>query len=553
MIKRAVWVALAVLFGGALYGCLGNQEIAAPSAGGGKWVELRSEHFSLVTDLSQRDGAKVISEYEHVYRLLATATNLAAAQRSLELPSFTTNAIAFRNYDEIRQFVPPRVAGQYRPSLPNEIEATPTMLVYGTVSPYGRALFAHELAHRFNAVTLGATPRWLNEGLAQYYETIRGTDAEPVIGESDPEYGVAAGSTRQSVGDIVYHGDLLHVAQLPSASELLRLEYDEFYARDPEQPDAPLSWQAAQTQARHYAASWLLVHLLFHEQTDYAVKFRALLSHPDMHSTGTALERLLLSVDSRRLDADLKAYGLKQIPWRQHHAGTSPLVEQSVRALEESEVLTWWARLDSFDGGTAKRALQRLEQAKTSNPRDAATWFWLGRYAARQGDLASAERHYAEAIALAPERPEFLLGPYTLYNTPDAQKLWSTSEREQRLNRVLTQLEPLAHSPQQLNLLAIAELRKRDFGRADQFAKRAADLGRDCWECRHTRAQAAFLAGDTARALEYEQSALALTSEDTSVQALIAMREGLRIYESVLRDPSAAGTGRQLPPLFVPN
>ena len=124
---------------------------------------------------------------------------------------------------------------------------------------------------------------------------------------------------------------------------------------------------------------------------------------------------------------------------------------------------------------------------------------------------------------------------------------------EQRLNQVLTRLEPLARSPQQLNLLAISELRKRDFGRADQFAKRAADVGPDCWECRHTRAQAAFLAGDAARALEYEQSALALTSEDTSVQALTAMRAGLRIYESVLRDPNAAGTGRQLPPLFVPN
>lgn len=551
--KRVFWVVLGLVVAGALLGCLGNSEISAPSAGGGEWVELRSAHFQLVTDLARRDATNAVAEYEHLYRLLATATNLSTALRSMELPTFTTRAIAFRNSDELRQFVPPRVAGLYLATLPNEVESEPTMLVSGTVSPFARTVFAHELTHRFNAVTLGATPAWLNEGLAQYYSTIRGDEASPIIGESDPDNVVAAGSVRQAVGDIVFHGELLHLAQLPTASELLRKDYDEFYARDPGHLDAPFSWQATQAQSSNYAASWLLVHLLFNEQTEYAVKFRALLARPDLHSTGNALDRLLMSVDRARLDADLKAYGLKQIHWRQHHAGASPQVEQTLRELQDSEVLTWWARIDSFGGSSASRAHQRLEKAKLANPHDAEVWFWLGRYATRQSDFSSAESNYREAIGIAPDRPEYLLGLYALYQTGAAQSLWSASDREQRTARVLSSLEPLARSPQQLNVLAIAALGKRDYPGADRLAQRASEVGADCWECRHTRAQAAFMSGDAARALELERGALARTGENTSEQGMTAIRDALRIYESVLRDPSAAGTGRKLPPLFVPN
>jgi len=138
----------------------------------------------------------VVAEYEHVCQLLAKATFPNAAP-----PDFLTQGVAFRTFDGLRPYVPAQAGGVYEWSLPDDVEHTPTMLVFGTLSPFGRTLFAHELAHRFNRVSLGAMPVWLNEGLAEYYSTIRGDVSNPIVGESDPENVVGLGVYLRLVRD----------------------------------------------------------------------------------------------------------------------------------------------------------------------------------------------------------------------------------------------------------------------------------------------------------------------------------------------------------------
>jgi hypothetical protein len=59
-----------------------------------------------------------------------------------------------------------------------------------------------------------------------------------------------------------------------------------------------------------------------------------------------------------------------------------------VRPLADSEVLTWWARLDAFNGDMAIRAEKHLADAQRANAQDADVWFWLGRQAALKGFIA---------------------------------------------------------------------------------------------------------------------------------------------------------------------
>jgi tetratricopeptide (TPR) repeat protein len=534
--------------GVALSGCLaGHAELAPASAGGNAWSELKTDHFRIVTDLKERDAVNVLAEYEHVYQLLVSATHLSSAQGSLQAPSFETQAVVFRDYDELHPFVPAQMVGIYQSSLPNEIEGVPTILASGTLSPFGRVLFAHELAHRFNHVALGAMPVWLNEGLAEYYSTIRGEVSAPVVGESDPENVAAAGGVYHSVGDVIYQGSLIHADLLPKASALVAFDADGFYAESFGN-HAPLSYEAKNTQARNYAAAWMLVHMLLHESSDYALRFRELLGKPDTHTTGSALQGVLEHVAAERLDRDFKAYLLKDIPWRQYHPGLSKPPELTSRALPDSEVLTWWARLDAFNGDSASRAAKRLADAQRANSKDAEVWFWLGRQAALQGQAADAASNYEHAVELAPERPDFLLGLVTLYIMDSTKSPWP--DREQRLDQTITKLEPVARSPLQLNVLAIRALHAHDLSKSQVFAQKACDAGPDCWECWHTLAEAAFIAGDAARALKLERTALARVPENLSEPAYRALRDAASLYELAAQAPRLPQS--KLPPLFVP-
>ncbi len=549
MLRSAgAWLGLgALLLGG---GCLGPRaEIASPSAGGNAWEELKSEHFLLVTDLQNRDAERVLAEYERTYALLASATHVAYAARAMELPSFQTHAVTFRDLGELQPFIPAQMVGVYRESLPNEIEAVPTILASGTLSPFGRVTLAHELAHRFNHVALGSMPVWLNEGLAQYYSTIRGEVNDPVIGESDPENVVAAGSVRHSVGDVVFQGGLIHAQQLPAASDLIALDAEGFYAEST-QNHAPLTFEAKNTQARNYAAAWMLVHLLMHEPFDYAERFRDELAKPDGFSTGAKLQAVLAQVDSVRLDRDFRAYLLKSIPWRQYHPGSSPRPELSTRALSDYEVSLWWARLDSFKGERARQASRRLADAQHASPNAPDVQFWLGRAAAMRGDFKEAGAAYESAVAAAPDRPELLLGLVTLYGNREANEAFP--DHQARLEQALTKLAPIARTPLQLNVLAMQALFTHDAQKAAGLAQKARTLGADCWECWHTAAAAALVNGDAAQAVELERAARARAPESLPEDARHVLDAALRSYQEVAQNPQPA-RHLTLPPMFLPD
>jgi len=148
--------------------------------------------------------------------------------------------------------------------------------------------------------------------------------------------------------------------------------------------NAPSSYEEEERQRRNYAASWMLVHLLMHSSADYAVQVRELLAQPKHARTGYAIDALLRSVPEKRLDADLAAYLEQTIPWRQTHLNPrQPRAGYELRALNDAEVLTLWARLDDFDGPNAARAERRLREARQAAPGDPQVDLWFGRFVQR--------------------------------------------------------------------------------------------------------------------------------------------------------------------------
>lgn len=434
--KRETW--LAVVCGLVALSCIGGGP-KSPVQSGEPWSELKSKHFRVVTDLGELEAGRVIAGFEETYNLLGEVVFGVA-----QVPSFTTDAVIFQHHEDLAEFLGDAFGGVYLRALPNDTEAAPTVLASGSLSPFARLLFAHELTHRFNHVALGPTPTWLNEGLADYYSTIRAERGAPVVGEIDPRYMC----TPDGLGDMAcYQYERLAGNRLPSASEIVTLDRQGFYGTEALE-NGSTGWEQKRKRAANYGVAWLLVHLLMKSEQPYAREFRRVLAGPPATTKGAALARVVADVSEPRLDADLRLYLAKSMPWRQHHAPPPELPpDLSRRSLSDSEVFVWWARLDDFTGKFAERARGRLNQVGTH---DASASFWLGRYQQLHKDSDQAARHYQHALALEPNNPEYLYGLLGLYWSPLSGMSWGEAARSVRVGETIEALSSSARSAAQL-------------------------------------------------------------------------------------------------------
>jgi hypothetical protein len=524
--------------------CLGYRGLVRPSAGGDQWLQLGSKHFKVFTDLEDAEARRTVAELERVCALLESAW-LGDASSSLH-----TLVVVFRTRGEALEFFPGYAGGRYVTRLPNELEPTPTLLTYGELSLLGRITLAHELTHRLTHQVLGPVSTWLNEGLAQYYSTIAGDPENPIVGEPDPEHVVAAGSVRSTPGYVIFQGLSLPTSRLPKASDLVQFGHTEFYAQ-PTKEGAPPDQEAVLEMARNYAASWMLLHMLLHEESRYAMEFRhAFDRRNQVERSGAILDQILRDVPKDVLDRDFAEYLNRAIRWRQRHRPAAPpLRELDLHALSEPETLLLWARLDDFKGPHRARAKQRLDAAHRAAPNHPETQFWLGRWHARQQAARTAAEHYEAALRTKPREPRYLLALASVYSYGASDGTWPDQEREDRLGQVMTLLQQTASTAQQLNAVATYKLGREDYSAAAEFSRRAREAEPGCWGCYHTSAAAAFMAGNAEQAVELERGALSRLPEGAPPEVVELVEKTLARYRSPA--PSEGGK-KQLPPLIMP-
>ena len=77
-------------------------------------------------------------------------------------------------------------SGFHAPGLPLDIERQPTIVVAGDMKESARRTFVHEEVHELMHRAFGNTPTWLNEGLADYFSTLRIDGDRVLLGEVVP-------------------------------------------------------------------------------------------------------------------------------------------------------------------------------------------------------------------------------------------------------------------------------------------------------------------------------------------------------------------------------
>jgi tetratricopeptide (TPR) repeat protein len=142
------------------------------------WLELESEHFVLRTDLPADEARKSIADME-----LVRAALLGAGWHSNRDAALRLTVVQLANRKEMNEFARKGIEGFST----NDVFGRPIIVTHADDDVLDRQLFKHELTHAINAGFLVTKPRWVDEGIACYLETleIKGNRKEAVMGKPD--------------------------------------------------------------------------------------------------------------------------------------------------------------------------------------------------------------------------------------------------------------------------------------------------------------------------------------------------------------------------------
>jgi tetratricopeptide (TPR) repeat protein len=200
-------------------------------AGEPEWVEVRSPHFSVVTDAGEKRGREVALRFEQMR--IAFGTLLAKARVNLPVP---LQIVAFRNTRELNHYVPLwkgkpiQATGLFE----GNDDRSFIMLDMSVDDPW-QVVF-HEYAHQLlNGNTSAEFQPWFDEGFAEFYSTIKVNGKETDVGLPS-----------QTDLDILHHMAWMKVADL-------------FRVRN----NSSIYNESGDHRTMFYAESWLVVHYLF--------------------------------------------------------------------------------------------------------------------------------------------------------------------------------------------------------------------------------------------------------------------------------------------------
>src|SRR5580658_2023063 len=154
---------------------------SAPAAEPSPWREIHSAHYRVITDAGEKKGKEVALRFEQMRAVFAT---LLMKERLNEPVPLTI--LAFRNDKTYYQSAPLR-QGQPIDApgffLPGEDQ---NFIVLNLFEEESWRAVAHEFAHLLLNYNYPPVPGWFDEGLAEYFSSIRLDDKKYEIG-GDPE------------------------------------------------------------------------------------------------------------------------------------------------------------------------------------------------------------------------------------------------------------------------------------------------------------------------------------------------------------------------------
>ena len=297
-----------------LFLCSSPAAAAEPSP----WLEIHSAHFTVITDAGDKKGREVALRFEQMRAVFATLLGKERLNQSVPLTILAfNNDKSYYQVAPLRQGQPISVPGFF---LPGEDQDFIVLNLFEVES--WRAV-AHDFAGMLLNYNYPPAQGWFDEGLAEYFSSIRVDNKQVELG-SDPELLPSAtqdllGNQRETHPPKSFT-ELLGAQVWLSLPDLFTMKHD------------TSSRNEGNRHTLYYAESWIVMHYLLHEQK--------------LPETGAYFD-LVLNQHVPVEDAIQKAYGMN-----------SAQLEQAVK--------------DYFHSQTALLAAVDATRQTNSNPASAA-------------------------------------------------------------------------------------------------------------------------------------------------------------------------------------
>jgi tetratricopeptide (TPR) repeat protein len=165
-----------------------------------QWVEVKSPHFSVVTDAGEKHGREVAVRFEQMRSVFGAL--MVKANVNLPIP---LQIVAFRNSKEFRQVEPlwhgkpVQGAGLFQPGQDRSF----IMLDMSVENPW--TVVFHEYAHQLmNGNVAGQIDPWFDEGFAEYFSSIEVDGKQAKVGKIPAiDYQILVQQGRMKIADLL--------------------------------------------------------------------------------------------------------------------------------------------------------------------------------------------------------------------------------------------------------------------------------------------------------------------------------------------------------------
>jgi tetratricopeptide (TPR) repeat protein len=343
-------------------------------AGDPQWVEVKSPHFSVITDAGEKRGREVAVKFEQMRAVFGAL--LTKAKVNLPVP---LQIIAFRSTKEMRQFAPLwhgkpiSVAGLFQGG-----EDRSFILLDMSVDDPFVTVF-HEYAHQLmNGNITAETQPWFEEGFAEYFSTIEVDNKQAKVGLKPPP------------GD----WEVLHQYSWLHVTDLFSTKHDS------------QAYNEGDRRSVFYAESWLAVHYLYDTQ-----QISKLISY-----FSAAIDRKVpindaiqqsFGMNAAQLEKELRTYmGRGQV--RYMTLPTPPGIETTgytVTPISPADAKATMADMHLHSSDYQQKAVEEFEEVLKTAPGNAAALRGMGYANLRKRDFPKAQEYFRKAAELDSKDP----------------------------------------------------------------------------------------------------------------------------------------------------
>ena len=407
-------------------------------AGESEWVEVRSEHFSVITDAGEKSGRHVADLFEQ----MRAAFGIIFVRTKINQP-VPLQILALRNSKEMRQYSPlfkgkPIELGGFFQQGEDK-----NFIVVDMSKEESWQIVLHEYAHLLLSGNFPQTAPWFDEGFAEYLSTMKVTNGTVEI------------------GNVIPGAELLNEASKFRLLDLFQVQHhSETYNQNGERRDM------------FYVESWLVTHYLF-----------------DTNRLAQAARYFILTNQQRVPipEAVQMAFGmslpeLEKTIWTNWHNGKlyakrarekiPTSFTATARPIDSLEVRAQMADLDAHSVDYGARAIQEFQDILRQNPNQVSAQRGLGYAYLRTRDFPQAQQHFQAAARMGSTDPRVYFYSSVLLQQTHAGAM-SSDEFIQNLRRAIELDQQYADA---YHLLGLALMQKHENAEAEQNLRRAVEL-----------------------------------------------------------------------------